>query len=413
MGKNTFFTGQPVFSQLINFIPRGTVAKCALRHNSDRYTKKFDTYSHLISMLFVSYKHCTSLREVEFGMSVCHQKLGHLGLTYVPARSTLSEANARRSAEVFESIYQSLYSQLKGFLPDSRSKKLDNRLYIIDSTTVSLFQEIMGTIGRKRMDGKRKGGFKVHSLVKADEDVPKFIVISGAASHDSTFLKHVKLPEGSILTFDKGYVNYQQYHRFTKDKISIVTRLRENAVWSPIKSKEVKQNYFVKGVLSDDLVMLGHQSHKDIQRVKGRVIKYKDEVSGKIFTFFTNDLKMSPLRIALVYQKRWQIEVLFKRIKQNYPLQYFLGDNENAIKIQTWCVLIADLLVKVLKSGIKHKWSFSGVVAIIRHHLLEYINLREYLESPESILIRYRKHCSTTDPPNLFTANKMQWGLGV
>ena len=412
MSKNTFFTGQPIFSQLLNLIPRRIVLQAATEHKADYYTKKFDTYSHLVTMLFVAYSGCTSLREVEMGMSVCHNKLGHLGLSYIPARSTLSEANMRRDSEVFASIHSKLYGYLQDFLPDSRSSKIDKKLYIIDSTTVSLFQEILKTTGLPSLDGKRKGGYKVHTLIKADEDVPRFLKITSAAKHDSPFLKNIKLPEGSMVTFDKGYVDYKQYNRFTKDKIWFVTRVRAKTQWT-LKAKRTLSDYHRnKGVVADNDVILGHSHNKKAEKVPARIVYYKDPNTGKAFEFLTNNTKLSPITIALIYQKRWQIEVLFKRIKQNYPLKYFLGDNENAIRIQTWCALIADLILKVIKAGIKRKWSFSGIVSIVRQHLLEYINLAHYLEQPEVILRRYRLK-SSSDPPNLFTNPNLNGGLEI
>lgn len=413
MGKNTFFTGQPIFSQLINQIPQWLISQTVQDYKSDRYCKKLNTYTHLVAMLFASYKNCTSLREVEFGMSVCHQKLAHLGISYIPARSTLAEANANRTHEVFEQIYYKLYHRLHPFLPDSRTQKRDKRLYIIDSTTVSLFQEIMGGVGRKPVDGKRKGGFKVHTLIKADEDVPMFIKIGNAAAHDSTFLKHIDLPQGSILTFDKGYVDYNQYQQFTQRKIWIVTRLRTNAIWTLKENRLVDPKHKEQGVISDRVVEIGHHHNNSIQRVKGRIIEYKDALTNRVFTFFTNNPYITPLRVAQIYQKRWQIELLFKRIKQNYPLQYFLGDNENAIKIQTWCSLIADLLVKVVKAGIKRNWSYSCMVSIIRQNLLEYVSLIDYLKAPEKILNQHRQRVYMPRAPDLFSAVQKDGGLAT
>jgi len=412
MSKNTFFTGQPIFSQLLNLIPKRIVQQGAAQHKADYYTKKFDTYSHLVTMLFVAYGGCTSLREVEMGMSVCHNKLGHLGISYIPARSTLSEANARRDSEVFSTIHQKLYYHLRDFLPDSRSSKLDKKLYIIDSTTVSLFQEILTTVGRPPINGKRKGGYKVHTLIKADEDVPRFIKISSAAKHDSPLLKNIKLPKGSVLTFDMGYIDYKQYNRLTKDQIWFVTRLKSSMMWTLIKQKPLNEYQIKKGVLSDAEVVLGHSHSKKAVKVPARLVRYIDHKTGKEFEFLTNNTTLKPFTIAQIYQKRWQIEVLFKRIKQNYPLRYFLGDNENAIRIQTWCALIADLLLKVVKAGIKRKWSFSGIVSIVRQHLLEYINLTHYLEQPEVILRRYRQK-SSSDPPDLFSSFELKGGLEI
>lgn len=412
MSKNTFFTGQPIFSQLLNLIPRRIVLQAAAEHKADHYTKKFDTYSHLVTMLFVAYGGCTSLREVEMGMSVCHNKLGHLGITYIPAKSTLADANIRRDSEVFANIHHKLYKYLQGFLPDSRSSKFDKKLFIIDSSTVSLFQEILTTVGRSPVNGKRKGGYKVHTLIKADEDVPRFVKISSAAKHDSPFLKNIKLPRGSVLTFDMGYIDYKQYNRLTKDEIWFVTRLKSTMQWTIVNQKLLSEYQINKGVISDNEVILGHSHNKKAVKVPARIVCYKDPKTNRVFEFLTNNTKLKPFTIAQVYQKRWQIEVLFKRIKQNYPLKYFLGDNENAIRIQTWCALIADLILKVIKAGIKRKWSFSGIVSIVRQHLLEYINLSLYLEQPEVILRRYRQK-SSLDPPDLFNSLNLNGGLEI
>ena len=92
--------------------------------------------------------------------------------------------------------------------------------------------------------------------------------------------------------------------------------------------------------------------------------------------------------IAGLYQKRWQIELLFKRMKQNYPLKYFLGDSENAIQLQIWCSLIADLILKIIKKGAATKWSFSNLAAMVRLHLMTYIDLRGFLKSPEKALMK-------------------------
>ena len=110
---------------------------------------------------------------------------------------------------------------------------------------------------------------------------------------------------------------------------------------------------------------------------------------------------MAPFTIASIYQKRWQIEVLFKRIKQNYPLKYFLGDNENAIKVQIWCALIVDLLMKVIHKQIKRKWAFSNMVSMIRLHLLTYIDLKRFLNDPDAIINDYTDQ-QLIRPPTLF-----------
>jgi transposase len=318
-----------------------------------------------------------------------HTKNNHLGVQNTPRRSTFAEANAKRNPAVFEKIYMSLYEKYKHLLPDSQPKNsINKRLYIVDSSTITLFKEILKNSGRKTIDGKRKGGIKVHTLIKADEDVPMFVKLGAAAAHDSPFLKHINLPEGSIITFDKGYSNYEQYERLGEQKITWVTRIRKNAKYDVIKERDVSEIQKKKGVQSDREVILGHTSHGNIVRVRARLITFYDEDNNRTFEFITNNFHMGPATIALIYKKRWQIEVLFKRLKQNFPLRNFFGDNENAIRSQIWIALIADLLVSVIKRSVKRSWSFANLSSMIRIHLLTYTKLIDFLESPEQYLIK-------------------------
>jgi ribosomal protein S18 len=382
MSKSTFFTGQPIFSQVLSFINRSSVDGISNQLKADRYCRHFTTYGHLVSMLYGVFNNCNSLREVTSGLSAWEHRIQHLGINYFPRRSTLSDANNRRSEEVFGKIYQFLYEKHRRYLPASRKGRSSN-LYIADSTTISLFQEVMRNAGRPPANGKRKGGIKVHTLIRTDEDVPCLIRFTPASAHDSPFLKDLKLPKGSVIVFDKGYNEYAQFEKFTDQEISWVTRKRKNTVYRITEKLSISQAQQSKGVQRDRLVVLGHSHHNDHSYVRARLINYTDPTTGKKFQFLTNNTKLAPSTIAGLYQKRWQIELLFKRFKQNYPLRYFLGDSENAIKIQIWCSLIADLLLKLIKSKTSKTWSFSNLASIIRIHLMTYMNLLSFLNNPE------------------------------
>lgn len=388
MSKNANFTGQPIFSQLLKLINRSTVIRLANVYGSDHYYKKFKTYDHLVTMLYAIFHKCSSLREVVTGMQVCYTRLNHLGIQYSPRRSTISEANAKRTSEVFEEIYKSLYKYYGSSLPDSRlRKKITSRLYIIDSTTIKLFKEILKNAGRNPVDGKRKGGIKVHAMIKAEEDVPCLVQLTAAAKHDTPFIQGLNLPKHSIVTFDKAYLDYTQYEHWNKAKVTWVTRIRVNAIFEIESENTLTQKQKDKGIVSDLNIVLGHTSHTNITRTSARMITYFDETKQKLYRFITNSKSLAAYTITQIYKRRWQIELLFKRLKQNYPLQYFLGDNENAIRIQIWCALIADLLLKVVQSRLKKKWSFSNLSSMIRIHLMTYVHLFHFLNNPEKSLI--------------------------
>lgn len=383
MGKSTNFSGQPIFNQLLTFIDKSEIKKIAIKHSSERYVKKFTTYNHLVVMLFVVLEGYQSIREVILGLLANAHKLSHLGLSYLVKRSTFSEANKRRSSNVFEDIYMSVYKKHSASLTDSRLRDEDlKRLYIMDSSTITLFKEILKGVGRNSKNGKKKGGIKAHTIIKASENVPCLVRYSAAARHDHLFLEEVEsLPSGSIITFDKGYVDYARYESFTQKQIWYVTRLKKNAQYASGDEFDIPEDADF-GILKDEEITLHYGEKKKLEH-KARRIAYWDDEKKRVFEFITNNFEMTAEKIALIYKKRWQIELLFKQLKQNFPLKYFLGDNENAIEIQIWAAMLANLLITLIRSRVKKNWGFSNMVSIIRQQLMNYINIYAFLEEPE------------------------------
>jgi hypothetical protein len=386
MNKISNFSGQPIFSQLLKLISKAEVIRIANKMGTDRYYKVFKTYDHLVSMLFCIFNQCNSLREVVTGLMASHGKLNHLGLQSYPARSTFSDGNKKRSYKVFEAIYQSLHKRYIKNLPDSRCPEWKEKLYIIDSTTISLFQEILKNAGRPNISGKRKGGIKAHTMIKSSDDLPLYVRFTSAAAHDVGFLKEVNLPPESIAVFDKAYVDYKIYEKWTKLKIWFVSRLKASTVYKVLENRKINYSEYNQGVSSDQIIELGHRHNDKITRTKVRLIRFYDKEKNRHFEFITNNMQFTAYHVSLIYKQRWQIEKLFKRIKQNYPLKYFLGDNPNAIQIQIWCSLIADLLVQLIKKQLRRKWAYSNIVSTIRIHLLTYIDIKKFLNNPEKSL---------------------------
>jgi hypothetical protein len=379
MNKSTFFAGQPTFAQLLNLIPKDIIAGCVQKTQSDRYYKKFNTWHHLTTMLFACYGHCHSLREVVTGMRALEGKLQSGSISYFPTRSTFAEANGKRESAVFELIYSALKAHCERFFLDSQN------IFIVDSTTIKLFQEIFRGAGQSKKNGKRKGGLKVHMAVQDQQFTPSIMNITQAAYNDVTFLKNVSLPKGSTVIMDRGYRDHNLFNQWTANNIKWVTRTHPNSYITVDSCLRINKTDRAAGVSADELITLGHPAKK-VPKVKCRLVKFTSPAK-KYFEFLTNDLKSSPAQIADLYKRRWKIELLFKRLKQNMPLQYFLGDNPNAIKIQVWCALIADLLLQVVQSQIKRKWAFSNIVSIIRLHLFNYLNLYSFLENPDQARI--------------------------
>lgn len=358
---------------------------------------------HLLTMLFSCYQHCTSLREIETGMVACEGRLQSMGIKHFPRKSTFSDANRTRKAEVFEALYQMLYRRLSPYLPDSRLKgSVFKKLMIIDSTTISLFNDIYKGAGRPATNGKKKGGVKVHMAVWARQDVPSLVRVTAAATNDVSFTKGLRLTKGSYVVFDKGYHSHQLYLELDRQSVNWITRVRNNGVMQVTGQNIVDDKQTQAGVIKDELVIMGHPGNNNIAKVNCRRIRFFDKLNNRIFEFITNNHCIKASTVAAIYKQRWQIEMLFKRLKQNMQLQYFLGDNANAIQIQIWCTLIADLLLKAITNGIKRCWSFSNLCSFIRLHLMNYTDIKRFLNNPEKAKItRYK--IEQSHQPTLFS----------
>ena len=313
MSKSTQFTGQPILNQIISLIDKQKLLKTAKMQGADHYVKYLDSYTHLVTMLYAVIGHFDSLREVVVGLLSNAHKLSHLGISYLSRRSTLSDANKRRSSSFFKSIYLSLVEQYRPFLSDSRLKStLYSKLYVMDSTTISLFKQILKGAGRNPKRGKKKGGIKAHTVIKYDDQVPCLVNYTSAATHDHVLLKSVNLPCGSFIVFDMGYVDYKMYQSFTEQGITYVTKMKTNAVYSPILEMDIPDDTD-QGIIKDEIVRVRYGNNKEFIHITRRIAYWNDK-TNKLEVFMTNNTELDVEIIVEIYRRRWVIETLFKQL---------------------------------------------------------------------------------------------------
>lgn len=410
MSKGTHFIGQPMFGQLISLLDKSKILKFSREKDGERYVKHFNAWQHMAIMLYAVIKRFDSLREITDSMFPEARKLSHLGINMMPRRSTLSDANARRSESIFEATYRDLYATYKDELSsDSRKHKTPQwmeRLQIIDSTTITLFSNLLFKgIGRNPKSGKKKGGIKVHANIHANEGVPSDIKFTSAATNDSFMLKPANYTSGDILAFDRAYIDYAKFEELTRNGVIYVTKMKKNLVYAisddtMYMTSDGKMSYRIQYVTFTKCVKDG----EDIVH-KARIITYVEikKTRAKLISLLTNDMEMPIEEIVEIYRKRWEIELLFKQLKQNFPLRYFYGESSNAIKIQIWVTLIANLLIMVLQKRIKRPWSFSGLATMVRIMLMNYVNCYTFFEEPEKDWLAILKSNESAPPePMLF-----------
>ena len=396
------FVGQPIFKQLIDFLPKNKFDILARKHQSDKYYKTFSSWNQLVTLLFGIFSRCDSMGEICDGMLALDGKLNHLGLESTPAKSTAGDGLRERDNEFFKEFYFLLIKHFEPILSVSRMDMVSfEKLFIFDSTTIKLFSDVMKGVGRNpKNEGKKKGGLKVHMLIDAHSQTPTFVKISEAKSHDKNFIHYLNLAPHSMIVFDRAYNDYHQFARFTETKINFVCRLKKNAVYEVVQELYSKTQLNLEfGVSKEEHIHLKYTQEKQEKTLCLRKVTYLDE-KGRVYEFITNNFKISNQEVALIYKIRWQIELLFKKLKQNFQLHYFYSETENGIKTQIWITLIAQLLLLVLKAKSETKKAFSTVAALVRIHLISNLDVFWVIENSRRI---YKKRQRRTKHPNLQT----------
>ena len=327
MGKSSNFFGQPIYGQLIKSLNREKIVEMSRKHGGEKYVKSFDGYTHLLTMLYAVIQRFDSLREIETSMTAEVRKLHHVGIDTVPKRSTLSDANARRSEKFFEEVYRDLYDANKDILSsDSRrggTEEWIKRLRIIDSTTVSLFSNtIFKGVGRHPKTGKKKGGIKVHAVIHANEGVPCDVQFTSAATNDSFMLAPSHYKRDEISAMDRAYINYAKFEELTDRGVVYVTKMKKNL------------NYEV-------LVDCMHQNSQGLMEYREQVVVFrKDEINHiarlityvdikkgkqlKLITLLTNDFDMPLETIVAIIPPSLANRVAFQADKAELSSEIFL-----------------------------------------------------------------------------------------
>ena len=388
MGKSSHFIGQPMYSQVIKLLDKSRILQISREKGGERYTKRFNGWVHLVVMLYAIIMRFDSLREITASLLTEARKLSHIGITFKIGRSTLADANKRRSEAIFESIYRDTYATYRHVLSsDSRTGKTPQwmrRLQIIDSTTITLFSNlIFKGVGRHPKNGKKKGGIKVHTVIHANEGVPSDIRFTSAATNDSFMLKPSSLSKGDIIAMDRAYIDYEKFEQLTEKQVIYVTKMKKSLKYEILGDTIYQTPEGVIEVRVQEVRFTKKKQGGETILHNARIITYVDVRKHKLISLLTNDMEFDPSEIIEIYRRRWEIELLFKQIKQNFPLRYFYGESANAIKIQIWVTLIANLLLMVMQKQLQRPWSFSGLATMVRITLMDYVDFYSLFNFPE------------------------------
>ena len=325
-----------IFGKLLEPINRRRFDAVVAEHNADAYDKSFESWDHLLALIFAQFSASDSLRGLEAAWNANRQHHYHLGSGNLQ-RSTLSDANKRRPPAVFSETF----AAVAGLLDRQTRREGDAMVQLIDSTPIPLGK----LSGWAKSNGRFKG-LKVHVVYDPAADCPRLLDITDANVNDAEIGRTVPLKAGATYVFDKGYCHYGWWRSIATADAFFVTRPKTNMGLDLVEQRpldEVAGEGFA--VLDDAEVRFASKGDSKLP-VRLRRLRVQRH-NGDIITLLTNDMERSAIEIAALYRTRWQIELLFRWLKQHLKIRKFLGNNDNAIRLQILAAMIAYALLRI------------------------------------------------------------------
>jgi len=312
-----------------------------------------------------------SLRDIESNLEAQQDKLYHLGAKPI-ARSTLARLNEKQPAKLYESVFHKLLNRCKN-QPSKHKFRFKNPLYSLDASAIDLSLKLLPWAAH-RAD---TANVKLSVGLNHGNMLPEFVALSDGNENDMVEGRKFQFPKGSIVAFDKGYVDYQWFASLTDQGVSFVTRLRTKAVYRVLERRAVIKG---KGVTSDQVIQLNsaHALKRGVPKL--RRVGFIDRESGQRYVFLTNNFSLCAATIAAIYKDRWQVELFFKAIKQNLKIKAFVGQSRNAILTQIWIAMITYLLLALARHSAKKGWTVQRILRVIQVNLFERKRLQEILK---------------------------------
>ena len=366
-----------IIGNLFNSIKRSIFKRIVDRHQGDRYFKSFRTWEHFVSIFLGQIlKNCNSLRDIEDFLLSNQNQWYHLGIKHKITRSTISYANNNRSWEIFFDIFKYLLAKTKNLTEPI------NPVKIIDSTPIFLNLNLCTWAERTL----RIKGMKMHTVFDLNSKNPVHFTFTGAKTNDIEEGKKVEIKKGTTYVFDRGYINFNWWNEIIEKGAYFVTRPTSRIAFieqsEKIKENEIISYQYVK--LKNKFTKYGTNSVKNKCADKKLKLVFIDRKNDKPMVLITNKIDASNEEISQLYQKRWQIELFFKWIKQNLQIKSFLGRSENAVKLQICVALIAYLLIqqaeelKEYMSEVCKYFTESKFIKLINNNIFQTLKPRKY-----------------------------------
>jgi len=379
-------TNVTLFSQIVSKLDRLNFSKLVKEKQTDKHEKGYNSWSHLVSMLFCQFAKSQSVRDISNGLRSATGNLNHLGIEKAPSKSTISYQNKNRNWELFRDYYYQLLGSLGQQAGFKQAKfRIKTKIFFLDATTISLCLSIFDWAKYKTA----KGAVKIHTLLDFDGNLPSYVNITEGKTADNKGAYEIPLLKGSVIVADRFYNDFYLLNVWDSKGVYFVVRHKENIQYRVIKENELPKNRH-QHILKDEIIQFKSKSSKEKYPKRLRRVAVWDDVNEQVIELITNQMTWTANTIGELYKSRWNVEIFFRDIKQLLHIKSFIGTSLNAVMIQIWTALITILILKALRAMAKYNWNLSNLVSFIRLNLFVKINLQQWIDRP------FEEH---VDPP--------------
>jgi hypothetical protein len=368
-------SGQLVFAQLMEALPRHEFNSCVRRYRGDFRARGFTCRDQFLCMAFAQLTFRESLRDIETCLRSVQPKLYHAGFRGRISRSTLGDANRLRNWRIYFDFAQVLIARARSLYAHERfGVDLEHAAYALDATTIDLCLTLFPWAPFRR----QKAAVKLHTLLDLRGNIPTFIRISSGKTHEVNVLDELWIEPGAFYVMDKGYLDFARLFRLHRQAAFFVIRAKSNLACTRRESRAVDKT---TGLRSDQTVVLTGPLVSQKYPEPLRRVSYFDVEHRRKLVFLTNNFTLPALTIAELYRCRWQIELFFKWIKQHLRIKAFYGNSDNAVKTQVWIAVSVYLLAAILKKQLHSELSLAEILQILSVNTFEKTPLMQLLST--------------------------------
>ncbi len=365
--------GTTVFAQLMAHASRFALDRCIRRYRGNHRVRCFSCRDQFLVMAFAQLTYRESLRDIEACLGAIPERLYHMGISAPVSRSTLADANEKRDWRIYADFAQGLIAEARRlYASDPLEVELEQTVYALDSTTIDLCLSLFPWA----LFQSESGAVKLHTLLDLRGNIPAFLWLTTAKLHDVRILDVLRPEPGSIYVLDRGYIDFTRLYHLEQARATFVIRAKKNLACRRLYSHPVDRS---TGLVCDQSVVLTVPGSRAAYPQKLRRLRFKDPESGKSYTLLTNDFTLPALTLMQLYQRRWQVELFFKWIKQHLRIKSFYGRSINAVHTQIWIAISVYVLVAIVRKRLGIERDLYTLLQILSLCLFEKVPLQQAL----------------------------------